>query len=134
MPIGEETIAPGLNKMEISKVTIFAKLILCPFIGILFFLMPIFHEGKWTILMGIISSQLNDWIGDNMYLYTLPLFIGSSIISLVYYLLPTHTALKLPFSRYLIASHWIWVVLSSIGGIVSYSELAQSGRWIKIPV
>ncbi|MBU3071322.1 YjiH family protein [Aestuariicella sp. G3-2] len=113
------------------QVVILLKLFLCSLLGIVFFLMPIHYDGTWTILMGILTNLINKSIGDNMAFFTLPMFIISSLISLVYYLLPSKAAKKLPFSNYLIASHWAWVVLSSLGGIVSTMLLFNLGpEWI----
>ncbi|WP_213004141.1 YjiH family protein [Parahaliea maris] len=96
-----------------------SKLFLCSLLGIVFFLVPMHYDDKWTILMGIITDLISAGIGDNMALFTLPLFIVSAGISLVYYLLPHRLAMRLPYARHLIASHWSWVVLSTIGGLVA---------------
>lgn len=113
------------------QAVVLLKLFLCSLLGIVFFLMPVHYDGSWTILMGILTNLINKSIGDNMAYFTLPMFIISSLISLVYYLLPSETAKKLPFSNYLIASHWAWVVLSSLGGLVSALLLFNVGPdWI----
>ncbi|GAA6166347.1 YjiH family protein [Sessilibacter corallicola] len=107
------------------------KLIGCSLFGILFFLVPIYQDGKWTIMMGILSDGIKGFIGNNMAFFTLPLFIVSSIISLVYYLLPQAISKQLPFSKHLVASHWFWVLLSTVGGIVSVMLLFNVGpQWV----
>ncbi len=120
-----DTGTPNTQRMTLTK------LFLCSLLGIGFFLMPIHYDGKWTIVMGIIADVISQAIGDNMPFFTLPLFIVSALISLVYYLLPNRVAKRLPFARFLIASHWAWVVLSSIGGLVSLMLLLGVGPdWI----
>ncbi|GAB3103008.1 YjiH family protein [Aestuariicella hydrocarbonica] len=114
-----------------SQRSALTKLVLCSLLGLMFFLMPIHYDGKWTILMGIAADFINSAIGENMPLFTLPMFIVSAAISLCYYLLPSHIAKRLPYAKYLIASHWAWVALSSVGGLVSLMLLAGVGPdWI----
>ncbi len=119
------------NDVVESKLIVGLKLIGCSLFGILFFLMPIYLDGKWTIMMGIISDAIKGFIGKDMALFTLPLFIVSSAISLIYYLLPYNVSKNLPYSKKLIASHWFWVLLSTIGGIASLMLLFNIGpQWV----
>jgi nucleoside recognition membrane protein YjiH len=117
------------NENSDSKTLTLSKLIGCSLFGVLFFLMPIYQEGRWTIFMGMISDNVKGFINDDMSLFTLPLFIFSSAISFIYYVLPYRIAKKLPYSSKLIASHWFWVLLSTIGGIASIMLLFNIGPY-----
>ena len=127
MALKKETTGLGNPTEVAARISVLSKLFLCSATGVLFFLTPIHYDGKWTILMGICSDLASDWIGDSMHLMTLPIFIVSSLISLLYYLLPDRQSRNLPYSERFTATHWSWIALSTIGGVVSTMLLLGTG-------
>ena len=103
------------NRKTLHRVYI--KAILCSLIGVVIFLTPLSIDGNWTVLLGVVSNKLTNLIGDNMALFTLPIFILGAVISLLYYCAPSCILGKLPARNHFTASHWVWVLLSTIGGI-----------------
>ncbi|MBX2859187.1 MAG: YjiH family protein [Cellvibrionaceae bacterium] len=114
-----------------SDSVVLLKLVFCSLLGVLFFLTPVKFDGNWTILLSIISNFIIDMIGKNMAYFTLPIFIFGSLVSLVYFLVPRKINRKLPYAKYLTASHWSWVLLSTIGGVVPLMLLFGIGpEWV----
>ncbi len=121
----------AISSAESPSSGILMKALVCSLLGIFIFLTPIRHDGTWTVLLGILSNNLTAAIGEQMPYYTLSLFIVSSLISLTYFVLPEAWVRRLPHRSMFTASHWSWVLLSSIGGIVSVMLALGAGpEWV----
>ncbi|WP_339719545.1 YjiH family protein [uncultured Paraglaciecola sp.] len=108
-----------------------AKLLGCSLFGIGFFLTPFVYEGSWTIALGVVSNVFTSLIGENMKYFTCSIFIIGALLSVIYNLTPRSFSTRLPHSEKFIASHWLWTLLSVIGGVTAGMTLFQVGpEWV----
>ena len=107
------------------------KLIGCSLFGVGLFLAPFPYEGSWTILLGVMVQELTAALGDNMRLFTAPIFLLGAIVAALYNLSSDRFARRLPGATAFISSHWLWTALALIGGVVSTMTLLQVGpEWM----
>lgn len=108
-----------------------ARLLGCSAIGITLFLLPIPYDGSWTILLGVMSQELTAALGDNMRLFTAPIFLAGGVAAVLYNLTSDRFARRLPGAKALIYGHWLWTVLAITGAIVSTMVFLQVGPdWV----
>lgn len=119
------------NNTSTISTTTWLKLIGCSLFGISFFLIPFMHNGVWTISLGLMSSVISEFIGDNMKVFTCGIFFTGALISLLYNCTPKAFAQNLPLYDSFKASHWAWTLLTVIGGIASAMTFLQLGpEWV----
>ncbi|WP_339891477.1 nucleoside recognition domain-containing protein [uncultured Alteromonas sp.] len=125
----EERTSPDL--LDTSTFVTWAKLLGCSLFGIAFFLTPFVYEGSWTIALGVVSNYFSSVIGENMKFFTCSIFIVGAVVSVVYNLTPKSLSSRLPLSEKFVASHWLWTLLSVIGGVTAAMTLFQVGPdWV----
>ncbi|MFK7828460.1 MAG: YjiH family protein [Congregibacter sp.] len=103
------------------------RLLLCSLFGVGLFLMPVPYGDSWTIVLGIMSQEIRDLIGDNLRWFTVPIFIVGALIAALYNLTPGRFARSLPKADVFVSSHWLWTALALIGGVVSTLTLFELG-------
>ena len=107
------------------------KAISCSLLGVFLFLVPVQYEGNWTIPLGVLSSIIQEWLGDSIGFVTATFFVIGGIVAIAYNLVPYNLSRKLPMRERFTASHWVWTLLSLIGATVSVMTLFSFGpEWI----
>ena len=121
----------ALTMQDTSSTTTWIKLLGCSLFGVLFFLTPLNIDGTWTIALGLLTSKISSWLGDNMGYFTVGCFILAAVVSIVYNTSPKHIAMKLPMADRLIASHWLWVIVNVSAAVLATLTLLQIGpHWL----
>ncbi len=124
--LNDKTIADN----DLQRIAII-KFLGCSLIGVMLFLVPMHYEGSGTIVLGIMVKKIQTLLGENMALFTIPIFVCGGLISAVYNLTPRAFAEELPASKQLIASHWIWCVFAISGAVFSLMVFFGVGpEWI----
>ncbi|MEM6543610.1 MAG: YjiH family protein [Pseudomonadota bacterium] len=105
--------------------------IFCALFGVALFLVPIRYEDSYTIVLGILTQSVTAYLGEDMYLFTLPIFLVGGLVAILYNLTPNAFASRLPGFQRLKQAHWAWTVLAINGGLVSTMMLLQLGPdWV----
>ncbi|MFT7009358.1 MAG: nucleoside recognition membrane protein YjiH [Colwellia sp.] len=116
-----------------NKITLggLAGFLIPSLLGILLFLLPVEYNGKMSVILGIMSEELNNLLGNNIGYFTTFIFVTSATFSLIYSLLPSSWAEKTPYLYHLFKTTPIWLFLRVLGGIVSTFTLLQIGpEWL----
>ncbi|MEO0435719.1 MAG: YjiH family protein [Pseudomonadota bacterium] len=113
-----------------SNLTVWRS-ILCALFGVGLFLVPIPHEDSYTIVLGILTQGVTAYLGEHMYLFTLPIFVAGGLVAILYNLTPIAFARRLPAFHLLKQAHWAWTALAINGGLVASMMLLQVGpQWV----
>lgn len=124
----EPTADPALDSRGGSNT---ARLLLCSLFGVGLFLLPVPYGDSWTIVLGVLAQEIRDLIGENMRLFTVPIFILGALLAAIYNLSPQRFVRTLPKANVFVSSHWLWTVLALTGGIVAAATLFQAGpEWM----
>lgn len=133
--MGDEPDAPALQgvaadgKDDSAGVTL--QLLACSLFGMALFLFPFPYDGSWTIVLGVVTTEVRAAVGDGMRFFTLPIFIAGGIVAALYNLTPASVARRLPGYGMFNLGHWAWTLLSLIAALVAACILAGIGpEWM----
>ncbi len=99
-------------------------------LGAFFFLVPVPHEGGWTIAMGVLSGWMTDWVGPYMPTVVLLIVVVSVLVSLWVSLRPEKHRGE-GFGRVFEVSRG-WLLLRVLGGVFAiliYFQLGPEAVW-----
>lgn len=104
----------------------YKKFIICSTIGVLIFLCPFNIDGKTTILLGVITDMLQNFVGDTSKIIALAIvslsFIGALIVKLFKLNLNNKPALKRLFQV-----TWFWFFIRLVGAVFIWMIYLQKG-------
>lgn len=101
--------------------------LLCALFGVGLFLVPVPYDGSYTIVLGILTQTVTTSLGENMYLFTLPIFIAGGLVALIYNLIPEALVRRLPIHDRLRQAHGFLTLLALNGGVVALLILLGVG-------
>ncbi|MFT5572801.1 MAG: nucleoside recognition membrane protein YjiH [Cryomorphaceae bacterium] len=119
------------SEHETSVFMRYAKFIIPSLIGIGLFLTPITHDGKQTIVIGLLSSSLMAYLGHALALFGAFTFSVSGLGSLYASLIKPKWLEAHPLLSEVFITTPVWLVLRVLGGILCTMTVFQVGpEWI----
>ena len=109
------------------RVAPYARWLGASLFGVGSFLLPVYYDGSWTIVLGIAANAIGSALGEHMALFTVPLFVIGAIVTAVYRLAPRAFVAQLPLSERLAHGHWLSTVLCVLGGMFALATLTGFG-------
>jgi nucleoside recognition membrane protein YjiH len=114
-----------------SALVKYAKFIIPSLIGIGLFLTPITYDGKQTIVIGLLSSSLQEYLGYVLSLFIALTFSISGLGCLYASVLKPRWLESSPLLKEAFVTTPIWLVLRVLGGIMCTMTVFQFGpEWI----
>jgi nucleoside recognition membrane protein YjiH len=127
--INDSTTAGAADQR--SALVKYAKFIIPSLIGIGLFLTPITYDGKQTIVIGLLSSSLQEYLGHVLSLFIALTFSISGLGCLYASLLRPRWLESYPLLKEAFVTTPIWLVLRVLGGIMCTMTVFQLGpQWI----
>lgn len=109
----------------------FAKFLVPSFFGFALFLTPVSYEGKQTIVVGVLSSQLMATLGDLLPLIVTLVFVLSAVISFIVSVLQPRFLASSALVQEVFNTTAIWLILRILGGVLCSMTYFQVGpEWI----
>ena len=100
-------------------------------IGVALFLIPIEHQGKMTVVLGMMAEYIKSAIGDAMKYVTTSIFVASALLSLYFSWAPYSLRQAAPKMKLMFETNLIWLALRVAGGVFSVMTLMQIGpEWV----
>ena len=107
------------------------QLLACSLLGAALVLLPLPYEGSWTIVLGVVTTEVRAAVGDDMRYFTLPIFVAGGVVAALYNLTPAAIARRLPGYGIFNMGHWAWTALSLIAAVVATCMLTGTGPdWV----
>lgn len=123
--------APAEVADQHSALAKYAKFIIPSLIGIGLFLTPITYDGKQTIVIGLLSSSLHEYLGYVLSLFIALTFSISGLGCLYASVLKPKWLESYPLLKEAFVTTPIWLVLRVLGGIMCAMTVFQFGpEWI----
>ncbi|MCR8922636.1 YjiH family protein [Dasania sp. GY-MA-18] len=119
------------NRNTTSTWQRYAKFLLPSFIGVLLFLTPITHEGKQTIVIGLLADTIRLGLGAALPLIVTLTFVLSGIMSSYVSLLKPRWINSFPLLSHVFTTTPLWLLLRGLGGLFCAMTYFQYGpEWI----
>lgn len=121
----------GLSVSQQTRLMRYARFIVPSLIGIGLFLTPITYDGKQTIVIGLLSSSLQDYLGYVLSVFIMLVFAISGLGSLYVTLLRPKWIEEHPLLKEAFSTSAVWLLLRMLGGILCAMTVLQIGpEWL----
>lgn len=110
----------------------FWKFLICSIVGVLCFLVPVYWNGQWTIVIGIFAETLKKALqGDILRTIALTIVVSSAVLSIAVAIIRPKFLHKYPFLHALLMPSKFWLLLRVIGSIFIVMIYFQIGpEWV----
>lgn len=126
----DDASATGNNGSALT-LSNFLKFLIPSLIGVSLFLIPIEHQGKMTVVLGMMAETIKSSIGGSMKYVTTFIFVSSALLSLFYSWAPYALREKTPQLKLLFETNLFWLALRVAGGVFSVMTVMQIGpEWV----
>ena len=102
--------------MEQKKQGSLAGFLIPSIIGIILFMIPVYYDGSWTIIVKIIADLISQAIGDFLPLLCVMIVTISALLGIIYLKHPTFLT-SYPVAADTFSTTAIWVVIRVLGAI-----------------